>query len=537
MKLRNKIVALFLTVACAFGLAVAGNAQKVDAAATYTKVTVAPDDWTGTYLIVAESSKVILNGSLSSLDQGDGKNKVDVTIDNNTISGDYEAYEFTIAKYSTGYSIKSASGKFIGNTSDANKLINQTGALLNTITLLANGDADIVSSKSHLRWNSSTASSSLRFRYYKSSTYTAQKPVQLYVKGNAPVIEKTDAEKLAVAKENLKLDATTVVSNITLPTAGDYDTEISWSSSDEGILDFEGYVERPAEDTVITLTATITLGDLVDTKEFQVTVKGFNRTIVNTPVAGTPYKLMLTQETLSKDLFFTGVVSGNYVSSTEDAAKAAIVTLIEVEGGYHLQALVNGEVKYVNGVVSGKYVNVKTQDTPTTVWQYNTTYNTLVSKFTTTEETNVDFYIGTFSTHDTFSMSKISFAATSFVSHLVELTEAELEEYNALKVKVGYQVGTKDEAKALRLVAELNLTAEDLETFESTIAFRVTHNDVADERVVTTLYSSVNPMNDEAELTGAYYAVLTYVNIPAGEYLVEVLVDGEVAATVTATVA
>ena len=32
MKLRNKIVALFLTVACAFGLAVAGNATKVNAA-------------------------------------------------------------------------------------------------------------------------------------------------------------------------------------------------------------------------------------------------------------------------------------------------------------------------------------------------------------------------------------------------------------------------------------------------------------------------------------------------------------------------
>jgi hypothetical protein len=106
-----------------------------------------------------------------------------------------------------------------------------------------------------------------------------------------------------------------------------------------------------------------------------------------------------------------------------------------------------------------------------------------------------------------------------------------------LEVKVGFQVGTKDEAKALRLVAELNLDAEMLETFESAVAFRVTRNGVADERVVTTLYSSVNPMNGEAKLDDGYYAVLTYVNIPAGEYLVEVLVDGVVAATVTATVA
>ena len=60
-----------------------------------------------------------------------------------------------------------------------------------------------------------------------------------------------------------------------------------------------------------------------------------------------------------------------------------------------------------------------------------------------------------------------------------------------LEVKVGYQVGTKDEAKALRLVAEFNLTAEMLEDFNSTIAFKVTHNGKADERNVTTLHRSL----------------------------------------------
>ena len=44
-------------------------------------------------------------------------------------------------------------------------------------------------------------------------------------------------------------------------------------------------------------------------------------------------------------------------------------------------------------------------------------------------------------------------------------------------------------------------------------------------------------MNDEEILEDGYYAVLTYVNVPAGEYTVEVLVDGIVAATVVATVA
>ena len=112
-----------------------------------------------------------------------------------------------------------------------------------------------------------------------------------------------------------------------------------------------------------------------------------------------------------------------------------------------------------------------------------------------------------------------------------------MEQIWELAVKVGYQVGTKDEAKALRLVAEFNLDEAKLETFDSEIQFRVTKGTKTDTREVTRLYSSVNPMNGGAVLEGAYYAVLTYTNIPTGEYLVEVLVDGEVAATVTATVA
>lgn len=106
-----------------------------------------------------------------------------------------------------------------------------------------------------------------------------------------------------------------------------------------------------------------------------------------------------------------------------------------------------------------------------------------------------------------------------------------------LSVNIGYQVGTKDEAKALRLVAEFNLDAETIQTFESTVQWRVTFNEKADTRDVTTLYSSVNPMNGEEVLTGAYYAVLTYVNVPAGDYTVELLVDGVAVTSVVATVA
>ena len=529
MKLKNKIVALFLTVACAFGLAVAGNAQKVDAA--NFGVTIENADVVATFDFGA-------NGTASHYDGSEASSK-SYTSDGYTLAITGATKVYFGARDAKGNSaLKLGTGKLIGSFSftvadDVNYVaIHAAQYKANASKLSVNGATYSLASASNNGAYDVIAVDTSTTKTIKVATVASNYRCMIntieFYKAAGTIVEKTDAEKVAIAKENLKLDATTVVTNITLPTAGDYDTEITWESSDDGILDFEGYVERPAEDTVITLTATITLGDVVETKEFQVTVKGFDRTIVKAPVAGKYYKLVVTQENVAKDLYFKGTFSGNFYATTEDAAEAAYVVLEETEGGFYYKSV--STEKYINLNASTAYLELGA--TPVTVWTFNTTYNTLTAKVGSDT-----YYLGTFGTYTTISKSTISYAATSFVSHLVELTEAELEELNALKVKVGYQVGTKDEAKALRLVAEFNLTSEDLETFESTIAFRVTRNGVADERVVTTLYSSVNPMNDEAELTGAYYAVLTYVNVPAGEYTVEVLVDGEVAATVVATVA
>lgn len=70
---------------------------------TYTKVTAAPKDWSGTYLIVSEGDSLIMDGSLTNLDvEG---NKVDVTITEGKITGDYAKYAFTIAPMEGGYSV------------------------------------------------------------------------------------------------------------------------------------------------------------------------------------------------------------------------------------------------------------------------------------------------------------------------------------------------------------------------------------------------------------------------------------------------
>ena len=102
---------------------------------TYTKVTAAPKDWSGTYLIVSEGDSLIMDGSLTNLDvEG---NKVDVTITEGKITGDYAKYAFTIAPMEGGYSVQSASGKYISGKSGSNKIITGSTPELNTITFAA----------------------------------------------------------------------------------------------------------------------------------------------------------------------------------------------------------------------------------------------------------------------------------------------------------------------------------------------------------------------------------------------------------------
>ena len=147
----------------------------------YVKVTSTADITSGDdYLVVYEAGNKALNGGLTELDAVG--NTIDVSITDNTITADAttNAAKFTITSKSGGYSIKSASNLYIGNTSDANELKSSSSDdYVNTITI-SSGSVDIVSSSTHLRFNSATNQN--RFRYFKSGTYTSQQPIQLYKK-------------------------------------------------------------------------------------------------------------------------------------------------------------------------------------------------------------------------------------------------------------------------------------------------------------------------------------------------------------------
>lgn len=149
------------------------------AIATYNKVS-SGTITDGQYLIVYEDGSVAFDGSLTTLDAAN--NTIDVTVSEGVITGDHESSEFTIG--ATDGTIQSASGKYIGNGSNSNGLTSSDSELTNTLSIDGSGNFVVESSGgAFLRYNN--ASNQARFRYFKSSTYTAQQAIQLYKKAGS----------------------------------------------------------------------------------------------------------------------------------------------------------------------------------------------------------------------------------------------------------------------------------------------------------------------------------------------------------------
>ena len=151
---------------------------------TYEKITSTTDLTDGNYLIVYEDGSRVFDGSITS-DLSATNNFKNVTISNETIEVSEDIF-FTYD--ATNHTLKSASGYYIGRTADSNGLLyDQNTAYTNSISFTNDGDADIVSSGgAYLRYNS--ASNENRFRYFKSSTYTGQKAIQLYKEVGNPKV-------------------------------------------------------------------------------------------------------------------------------------------------------------------------------------------------------------------------------------------------------------------------------------------------------------------------------------------------------------
>ena len=176
----NRVLSLLLVLVMIMTLlptaAFAADADTVSA----TKVTAAPQDWSGEYLLVYEDGGFAFDGSLANPDAvNDYKT---VTLDNGKATAP-AGISVTLEKVEGGYVMKTASGMYVYASSDKNMLsasANKDTAAKHPITLsvLEDGSTDIVCENAHMRFNN--ASNQMRFRFYNSAKYTNQQPVALY---------------------------------------------------------------------------------------------------------------------------------------------------------------------------------------------------------------------------------------------------------------------------------------------------------------------------------------------------------------------
>ena len=153
---------------------------------TYVKVTSTEGLTDGEYLIVYELGNVAFNGSLTTLEAV--SNTIEVEIKDGKIAGtDYiDAATFTIATIEEGFSIKSKTGYYVGNTTSENKLsTSNTKALKNEITF--SGGNPTIKAKdnttaTYLKFNKTSGQT--RFRYYKSG----QETIALYKKASSHTV-------------------------------------------------------------------------------------------------------------------------------------------------------------------------------------------------------------------------------------------------------------------------------------------------------------------------------------------------------------
>lgn len=147
------------------------------ALAVFKKVNSTAEITDGVYLIVyeGESSAVAFDGSLETLDAAG--NTLEVTIEDDMIVS-YDDAAFTID--ATAKTIKSHSGKYIGQTSNANGLVSNASTSYENTMSIDEENFVAVSGGAYLRYNATSGQE--RFRYFKSSTYTSQKAIQLYKK-------------------------------------------------------------------------------------------------------------------------------------------------------------------------------------------------------------------------------------------------------------------------------------------------------------------------------------------------------------------
>lgn len=179
--------------------------------AYYEKVTTAPTDWSGDYLIVYETGSVAFDGSLETLDAVNNGKAVTISTDKKIEATDEtDAISFFIEAVDGGYSIQSIKGFYIGKTDNQNGLDSGNTPYVNTISYSSNKPT-IKSSNTTLSYNNIDGQK--RFRYYKN----ANSPIALYKRSEGihtvPTLTVIAPESLSLTAQGGTTEAFTVTTN------------------------------------------------------------------------------------------------------------------------------------------------------------------------------------------------------------------------------------------------------------------------------------------------------------------------------------
>ena len=360
----------------------------------YEKVTSTNDVTAGQYLIVYETGKRVFDGSLTDLDVTSSYKVVTIT-DNKILSNSVtDSYSFTLAKSGSKFTIKSASGYYIYRTTNSNGLNTSTNepasSYANTITINNNGDADIVSSSTYLRYNASGGQD--RFRYFSSGTYTNQQAVQLYKKsGSTGETDPTPADpEIQLTNNTLTIEANATsgtVEGVTVTNQTSVDVAVTYNGGNSGWVSNAKYNESAntvtftatANDTTTERSATLTVtaqgeeGTTPATATITVTQKGKTEQgggttevtdvidLAFTGVSGSSYNDWSNKKGSNSTAVYSGNTSGNSSTIQMRSTNNSSGIVTTTSGGK--VAKIKVEWKTV-GSNAGTTLNIYTKDTP-----------------------------------------------------------------------------------------------------------------------------------------------------------------------------
>lgn len=189
-------------------------------------------------------------------------------------------------------------------------------------------------------------------------------------------------------------------------------------------------------DVAVTINGEVTYKGETRNKDFIVVVKAGKGAVASEApfVADKAYKFAINQDNLGKQIFAASKMSGDYLDSTDSVEEAEDVFVEVVEGGYKLffkgkndaKSYISMTVKKNSKGVDTPYLCLVEDDAQTWIWDAE-------NKVFYVEALDDKYYIGTYSTFATLSLSKISRLTGSFPAFLGTIEFVPLKE-NDIKV-------------------------------------------------------------------------------------------------------